>query len=148
VTAELPIIVRERLEDAYSLSAYYLSKLVAELPFEQLYPLVFVSISYWMVGLRPAFINFFVFVCIVAASNFAAGGLGMAVSVGVGDVRAASVLVNIVILLLYASNSPQIGLILTTFFFFLKKKVVDCRVLHSNKPHPRLAELASIWLIC
>jgi len=86
------------MEGAYPLSAYYASKVLAELPFEQIYPIVFVCISYWIVGLRSSFLRFFVFVCIVSSSNFAASGLGMTISALVREIRTAAVMLNILML--------------------------------------------------
>ena len=37
----------------YRLSAYYAARTASDLPIELLYPFLFVTIIYWMGGLRP-----------------------------------------------------------------------------------------------
>jgi ABC-type multidrug transport system ATPase subunit len=97
---ERAIIARERAEGSYRLSAYFIAKNLSELPWDLLYPLIFVCISYWMVGLRTEFTRFLLFVAVVLASNLAASGLGLMISAIVQDLKAATVLATIILLLM------------------------------------------------
>ncbi|XP_015785598.1 protein white isoform X2 [Tetranychus urticae] len=48
---ELPIFIREHNNGLYSVSVYFISKTLAELPYFVLLPFAFASITYWMIGL-------------------------------------------------------------------------------------------------
>lgn len=52
--SEMAMLLKERSSDMYRLSAYYLARSTATLPLDLLYPLIFVSLAYWMGGLRVA----------------------------------------------------------------------------------------------
>ncbi len=49
---EVPIFLREHQARLYSSYAYYLARSLAELPLQLLWPFLFVSITYWMIGLN------------------------------------------------------------------------------------------------
>lgn len=50
---ELPIFMREHGNAMYRTDVYFLAKTLAELPLYIIFPAVFVSICYFMVGLNP-----------------------------------------------------------------------------------------------
>lgn len=50
--AEIPIFRREHSASMYSTSMYYLAKTLAELPFQLLFPALFTTIAYFMIGLH------------------------------------------------------------------------------------------------
>ncbi|GLI64948.1 hypothetical protein VaNZ11_008352 [Volvox africanus] len=50
---EYRMLKKERPAGMYRLSAYYAARTASDLPIELLYPTVFVTIIYWMGGLRP-----------------------------------------------------------------------------------------------
>ena len=54
VPAEKMVIYKERASGWYRLSAYYLAKMISELPLILLQPLLFLSVVYWVVGLNGA----------------------------------------------------------------------------------------------
>lgn len=56
--AELPVFLREHRSRLYRTDAYFLGKSLAEFPLFMLVPLIFTSIAYPMIGLRPTFTNF------------------------------------------------------------------------------------------
>ena len=62
--AEKNIVIREQASGAYATSAYYLSKLVAELP-KLSSKFVFCTLVYWIVGFNPdptRYLNFLLIV--------------------------------------------------------------------------------------
>ena len=62
---ELPIFLREHFNGAYRVDTYFITKQMAELPFNLTYPLIFISIYYWMIGLNPDVGRFFMAALIV-----------------------------------------------------------------------------------
>ncbi|KAK3882731.1 hypothetical protein Pcinc_012936 [Petrolisthes cinctipes] len=58
--AQLPIFLREHFNGMYRTDVYFLSKMLAELPFHVFYPFVFVAIAYHMVGFTDDVVNFFI----------------------------------------------------------------------------------------
>ncbi|XP_049807634.1 protein white-like [Schistocerca nitens] len=51
--SELPVFSREHLNGMYRTDVYFLSKTLAELPIFIVIPLIFTSVSYYMVGFNP-----------------------------------------------------------------------------------------------
>lgn len=47
---EMPIFIREYGSRAYRVDTYFLGRTLAELPFQVLFPALFGTIVYWMVG--------------------------------------------------------------------------------------------------
>ncbi|XP_071526746.1 protein white isoform X2 [Panulirus ornatus] len=63
--AQLPIFLREHFNGMYRTDVYFLSKMLAELPFHIFYPFAFVAIAYHMVGFTDDYVNFFICASIV-----------------------------------------------------------------------------------
>lgn len=57
-SAEVPIFLREKRSRLFRVDTYFLGKTIAELPLFILVPLVFTSIAYPMIGLRPGLMHF------------------------------------------------------------------------------------------
>jgi hypothetical protein len=122
VPAERAVVMREQFEQGYSLSAYYVAKTASELPFEQIYPLIFVSIAYWLIGLRKDFYHFLQFLWIVMASNFVSAGLGLMISAVTYDPKKATTLATVLILTLYVQ--AFLGSALRPYKLFLCRLLV------------------------
>ncbi|KAI3859996.1 hypothetical protein MKW92_050831 [Papaver armeniacum] len=56
---ERMMLTKERSSSMYRLSSYFIAKTVADLPMGLVLPTVFVVITYWMGGLKPAAAHFF-----------------------------------------------------------------------------------------
>ncbi|KAJ7318627.1 ATPase [Desmophyllum pertusum] len=69
---ELPVFLREHKNGMYRTDVYYLAKTLAEIPIFIVSPLLLISISYWMIGLRADFWHFVIcFGIIVLVTNVA-----------------------------------------------------------------------------
>jgi ATP-binding cassette subfamily G (WHITE) protein 2 len=73
--AERVLVLREREAGTYNVSAYFMSKLVADIP-NVLCPILFSVIVYWLVGLQKDAGKFFLFtffmvLCTLAATSYA-----------------------------------------------------------------------------
>ncbi|XP_049848215.1 uncharacterized protein LOC126313302 [Schistocerca gregaria] len=95
---ERPIILRERSEGAYPISAYLLAKTLSEAPLEQIYPLAFLLITYWMVGFNPRFTNFLLIWVILIFLTWSSSGLGLAISSVIYNIKASTTMAIIVLL--------------------------------------------------
>jgi len=58
---ERGVFLREHTNNMYRTSSYYVSKVLSDLPFQILYPTLFLTISYWMIGFQPYFVQFITF---------------------------------------------------------------------------------------
>uniref|UniRef100_A0AC35TZN8 ABC transporter domain-containing protein n=1 Tax=Rhabditophanes sp. KR3021 TaxID=114890 RepID=A0AC35TZN8_9BILA len=69
---ELPIFLREHHSSLYRVDAYFIAKMIADIPQFVLYPVVFSTIVYWMVGLNATAWSFFIFLlCGTLVTNVA-----------------------------------------------------------------------------
>jgi ATP-binding cassette subfamily G (WHITE) protein 2 len=50
--SEREIVLRERAAGSYKVSAYFLSKILAEGVIQVVYPIIFALIVYWLIGLQ------------------------------------------------------------------------------------------------
>lgn len=71
VPAEHLVISKERRSGSYHLSAYYLAKLLSELSLVILMPAVFITITYWAVGIN-GWTSFFGILLIILVSSVVA----------------------------------------------------------------------------
>jgi ABC-type multidrug transport system permease subunit len=56
----MPVFLREHFNGMYRVDVYFLCKTLAEVPLFAALPVIFTSITYYLVGLNPSFFRFFV----------------------------------------------------------------------------------------
>ncbi|PRP78720.1 ABC transporter G family member 14 [Planoprotostelium fungivorum] len=95
---ERAVLLRERAEGSYYLSAYYMAKVVSELPFIFFYPILFVCISYFMIQLRLSVGHFFIFLGLTCAICLVSSALGLVISCLIPDMKKANVFASIAML--------------------------------------------------
>ncbi|KAL8518335.1 hypothetical protein ACS0TY_009636 [Phlomoides rotata] len=95
---ERPILTRERSSGMYRLSSYYFARMVGDLPMELVLPTIFVTISYWMGGLKPSLVTFLLTLSIVLLNVLVAQGLGLALGAVLMDVKQATTLSSVLML--------------------------------------------------
>ncbi|VEN52172.1 unnamed protein product [Callosobruchus maculatus] len=59
-SSELPVFLRENKNGMYRTDVYFLSKVIAETPLFIVLPVLFTSICYYMIGLNPSWVRFFI----------------------------------------------------------------------------------------
>jgi len=74
---ERSIFYREHNGGMYSAGAFYLSKLITDLPMNIVAPVVSSAIGFWLMGLHDDFVNFCYFTVFLIGLTFVAHALGM-----------------------------------------------------------------------
>ncbi|EYU22839.1 hypothetical protein ABFS82_03G111200 [Erythranthe guttata] len=95
---ERAIFMKERASGMYTLSSYFLARITADLPMELILPTLFVSITYWMTGLKPEFSAFLLTLFVVLGYVLVSIGLGLALGALIMDAKQASTLVTVTML--------------------------------------------------
>ena len=99
------MIERERSDGSYRLSAYFISEVITEIPFQLIGSTVFTLISYWMAGLRKEAGPFFLFLALMYASNIAFSGAGLIIGSVARNLRVASASAMVFMYLWFVQHS-------------------------------------------
>lgn len=92
------IFMKERASGMYSLSSYFLSRIIGDLPMELILPTIFLTLVYWMTALRPELWIFLQTLGVIIGYVLVAQGLGLALGAIIMDAKRASTIVTIVML--------------------------------------------------
>ncbi|KAI5311976.1 hypothetical protein L3X38_041149 [Prunus dulcis] len=92
---ERKMLEKERSSGTYMLSSYFISRIVADLPMELALPTLFVTITYWMAGLKPTAGHFFHTLLVLLLSVLVAQGMGLALGALIMDQKRAAVLASV-----------------------------------------------------
>ncbi|KAJ0263197.1 ABC transporter G family member 9 [Hirschfeldia incana] len=95
---EKKMLEKERSSGMYRLSSYFMSRVVGDLPMELILPTIFLIITYWMAGLNPRPINFFLTLLVLLVHVLVSGGLGLALGALVMDQKTATTLGSVIML--------------------------------------------------
>ncbi|KAF8378489.1 hypothetical protein HHK36_029831 [Tetracentron sinense] len=95
---ERPMLIKERSSGMYRLSSYYFARTAGDLPMELVLPTIFVAITYWMGGLKPSPINFVLTLLIILYNVLVSQGLGLALGAILMDVKQATTLASVTML--------------------------------------------------
>uniref|UniRef100_A0A7S3A343 Probable ATP-dependent transporter ycf16 n=1 Tax=Rhodosorus marinus TaxID=101924 RepID=A0A7S3A343_9RHOD len=124
---EASIIRKERQSASYMLSAYFLSKSLVDIPYDLIYPTIFVVTVYWITGLDPYFYKFVIYVVIIFSQVICAFSIGLAASSATLNVRKAIVLASVytmssVLLSGFYANTSNFGPLanVVQYFSFLR----------------------------
>nr|XP_043606319.1 ABC transporter G family member 21-like isoform X1 [Erigeron canadensis] len=93
-----PMLTREHSSGMYRLSSYYFARMAGDLPMELVLPTIFVSITYWMGGLKPSFVTFILTILIILFNVLVSQGLGLAIGALLMDLKQATTLSSVVML--------------------------------------------------
>jgi len=96
--AERAVLLRERAQGSYRLSAYYFAKMAAEMPFNWLSPSLFIILVYWMTGINNNVGTFFTFWALLILNVELAVSMGMLISAAETNPKKALTVVSILVL--------------------------------------------------
>ncbi|XP_058106775.1 ABC transporter G family member 9-like [Magnolia sinica] len=95
---ERAMLMKERSSGMYKLSSYFMATMAGDMPMELVLPTVFVTITYWMGGLRPTASNYFKTLFVLLFSVLSSQGLGLAIGAIVMKLKAATTLGSVIML--------------------------------------------------
>ncbi|KAK0576085.1 hypothetical protein LWI29_011612 [Acer saccharum] len=95
---EHAIVVKERASGMYTLSSYFMSRIIGDLPMELILPTVFLIITYWMAGLKPELGAFLLTLIVLLGYVLVSQGLGLALGAIIMDAKQASTIVTVTML--------------------------------------------------
>lgn len=95
---ERAIFIKERASGMYTLSSYFMSRIVGDLPMDLILPIVFLIVTYWMTGLKPEFGAFLLTLLVLLGYVLVSQGLGLALGAIIMDAKRASTIVTVTML--------------------------------------------------
>ncbi|KAI3996033.1 hypothetical protein MKX01_037530 [Papaver californicum] len=84
---ERAMLIKEQSSRMYRLLSYFIARNVADLPMELALPSVFVTITYWIVGLKPTVGSFLVTLVVMLCNVLVSQGLGLAIGSAIMNLR-------------------------------------------------------------
>ena len=96
--SELPIILREYRSGLYYTGAWYFAKNITELPMQILFPFIFLTPVYFMIGFEASAEMYFTFLLIIILLSSTATGFGYFIACVTGNPRVAAILGPVMIL--------------------------------------------------
>lgn len=98
------MLIKERPSRMYRLSSYFVANNIVDLPMQLCLPAVFVTITYWMGGLKANAIIFIHTLSVLLLYVVVSQGLGLAIGALVNDQRAAATMGSVVMTLCVLAN--------------------------------------------
>ncbi|KAL1533511.1 hypothetical protein AAHA92_33388 [Salvia divinorum] len=95
---EREMLSKERSVGMYKVSAYLVARNASDLPLDLLLPVVFLTIIYFMVGLKHTFTAFSLTLLSIFLSIIAAQGLGLSIGAAFMDVNKATTLASVTVM--------------------------------------------------
>ncbi|GMJ10204.1 ATP-binding cassette G9 [Hibiscus trionum] len=92
------MLEKERSSGMYRLSSYFMSRIASDLPMELILPTVFITISYWMAGLKPTAGNFLHTLFALLLCVLVSQAMGLAIGALVMDLKTAAILGSVITL--------------------------------------------------
>ncbi|KAL3503253.1 hypothetical protein ACH5RR_037702 [Cinchona calisaya] len=92
------MLEKERASGMYRLSSYFMARTMGDLPMELVLPAVFVTITYWMAGLKPTATSFLYCLLVLLYSVLVSQGFGLAIGALVMDQKSATILGSVIML--------------------------------------------------
>lgn len=113
------MLTRERSSGMYRLSSYYFARMAGDLPMELVLPTIFVTIAYWMGGLKPSLLTFVLTLLVILFNVLVSQGLGLALGAIIMDVKQGTALASVTMLVFLLAGGYYIQQI-PSFIAWLK----------------------------
>ncbi|URD74177.1 ABC transporter [Musa troglodytarum] len=107
------MLSKERSSGMYRLSSCFIASTMVDLPMELILPTAFVTITYWLGGLKPAVTSFLICLTILLLSVLVVQSLGLAIGAFVMNVKFGLALVTVLMEIFqlpsrfYVQNIPR-----------------------------------------
>ncbi|KAL8137564.1 hypothetical protein V2J09_003565 [Rumex salicifolius] len=95
---ERAMLIKERSSGMYRLSSYYFARMAGDLPMELVLPTAFITITYWMSGLKSSLVTFLLTLSIILYNVLVSQGLGLALGALLMDVKQATTMASVTLL--------------------------------------------------
>ncbi|CAN4081448.1 unnamed protein product [Withania somnifera] len=95
---ERAILMKERASGMYTLSSYFMARIVGDLPMDLILPTLFLTITYWMAGLKPQLLAFLLTLLVLLGYVIVSQGLGLALGAIIMDAKQASTVITVTML--------------------------------------------------
>lgn len=95
---ERVIFMKEKASGMYTLSSYFMSRIVGDIPMELILPTIFLTMAYWMAGLKPELGSFLLTLLVLLGYVLVSQGLGLALGAFIMDAKQASTIVTVTML--------------------------------------------------
>ncbi|XVF30016.1 hypothetical protein REPUB_Repub16aG0020800 [Reevesia pubescens] len=95
---ERAIFMKERASGMYTLSSYFMARIIGDLPMELILPTVYLIVTYWMAGLKPDLVAFLMTLLVLLGYVLVSQGLGLAFGAAIMDAKQASTIVTVTML--------------------------------------------------
>ncbi|OMO59508.1 ABC-2 type transporter [Corchorus capsularis] len=95
---ERAIFMKERASGMYTLSSYFMARIIGDLPMELILPTVFLVVAYWMAGLNPDLVSFLLTLLVLLGYVLVSQGLGLALGAAIMDAKQASTIATVTML--------------------------------------------------
>ncbi|XP_059630899.1 ABC transporter G family member 25 [Cornus florida] len=95
---ERAIFMKERASGMYTLSSYFMARIVGDLPMELILPTMSFTIVYWMTGLKPDVGAFLLTLVVLLGYVLVSQGLGLALGAAIMDAKQAATIVTVTML--------------------------------------------------
>ncbi|XP_038899018.1 ABC transporter G family member 25 [Benincasa hispida] len=95
---ERAIFLKERASGMYTLSSYFMARVIGDLPMELILPTIFLTVAYWMAELKPELSAFLLTLLVLLGYVLVSQGLGLALGAMIMDAKQASTIVTVTML--------------------------------------------------
>ena len=95
---ERAILIKEQASGMYTLSSYFMARMVGDLPMELILPTIFLIMVYWMAGLKPDMGAFLITLLVLLGYVLVSQGLGLALGAAIMDAKRASTIATVTML--------------------------------------------------
>lgn len=95
---ERAIFRKEKASGMYTLSSYFMARIIGDLPMDLILPTLFLTITYWMAGLKPQLLAFLLTLLVLLSYVIVSQGLGLALGAIIMDAKQASTVVTVTML--------------------------------------------------